>query len=460
MKKNNIKKAALTLATIQALSLSACKNKNVETIDFPTNEVTISERIDSIIGSHRTYRPVDAILNQFEYTDIVTGNIKDINSSARLYNEEGFDIGVIEGYHRIYALKENGVYTLIQLDDGTTAYVESRTLMDVPNINNGQYIQIIDLKQKVINQLSYIYDGNGRYLGYKKEGTICTAIASNGTYTLVTFEDGTEGFIESRCLYNSLNRVEQYCYISSDTPIFSDSELTQQIGFYNKNGIVFVSSMDEKTACIGDTETGISYYIDAKRIQLLDKYSTIGTFAYIPKDTMLYSDNDLTQPISLINQFSLLYVPFANGKTAQVINFDNGNVGFVDTSLLQAIDVDFIDIDLGDQNMDCYMGGYVAASYPTRSGKDSTPTHEGAYDIDWKATNWEFTTYRGSYANYWIPYNEYGEGIHDLIGDDEANYGNEAYHDYGSHGCVRVPSEGSQFVYDHYNVGNLVLVHK
>ena len=72
----------------------------------------------------------------------------------------------------------------------------------------------------------------------------------------------------------------------------------------------------------------------------------------------------------------------------------------------------------------------------------------------------KFTTYRGSYASYWILINEYGEGIHDLIGDDEQNYGNEAYHEYGSHGCIRVPKEASKYVYENYDVGDMVLVHK
>jgi lipoprotein-anchoring transpeptidase ErfK/SrfK len=46
------------------------------------------------------------------------------------------------------------------------------------------------------------------------------------------------------------------------------------------------------------------------------------------------------------------------------------------------------------------------------------------------------------------------------VGDDEWNYGDQTYHEYGSHGCVRVPREASEFVYNNYEVGDMVLVRK
>ena len=124
------------------------------------------------------------------------------------------------------------------------------------------------------------------------------------------------------------------------------------------------------------------------------------------------------------------------------------------------IDKDYIIVNISSQRMDCYLDYQLVGSYPTRTGKNDTPTHEGAFDIDWKAENWEFENYPGKKAKYWISINEFGEGIHDLIGDDAQNYGNNAYQLDGSHGCIRVPATASEFVYNNYEVGDMVLVRK
>ena len=44
--------------------------------------------------------------------------------------------------------------------------------------------------------------------------------------------------------------------------------------------------------------------------------------------------------------------------------------------------------------------------------------------------------------------------------ESNKNYGNEAYHIYGSHGCIRVPVEASEFIYNTSPVGTMVLVNR
>ena len=159
-----------------------------------------------------------------------------------------------------------------------------------------------------------------------------------------------------------------------------------------------------------------------------------------------------------IDRSLLVEVISVSDKYASIFDIEGCGEYYIDHEVFRD---DFILVDLNNQRMECYLDYQLAGAWGTRSGKDSTPTHTGAYDIDEKLANWEFTTYPGSYAKYWMPISpETQEGIHDLVGDDEQNYGNEAYHAHGSHGCIRVPAEASKFVYDNYNVGDMVLVKK
>ena len=191
---------------------------------------------------------------------------------------------------------------------------------------------------------------------------------------------------------------------------------------------------------------------------LANNYQRIDGQAFIRQGTNLYYDKEFTNYAYTVSNFDqIFYVDFTTDKYAGV--FDNSGREAMYVRPYE-LDKDYIIVDLDEQQMDCYLDYHLVGSWGTRTGKNSTPTHTGAFDIDWKASNWEFTTYPGSYAKFWIPINEYGEGIHDLIGDDEQNYGNQAYQLDGSHGCIRVPAEASEFVYNNYEVGDMVLVRR
>ena len=266
---------------------------------------------------------------------------------------------------------------------------ETKSLPDINLDNSKKYEVITENKERVLNSVAAVYDSSGYLKGYKNTDEKCTIVASNGEFALVTFEDGTDGFVYLNTLSNTVTQINGYALVKNDTNLYADKNFTQIVKEISANDIVFVCHKS-------------------------DEYIAVGDF------------------------------------TNQKINYMKPN----------NIDKDFIVIDISSQRMDCYLDYQLENSYPTRTGKDSTPTHEGSFDIDWKAENWEFKNYPGSYANYWIPINEYGEGIHDLVGDDEQNYGNKAYQLNGSHGCIRVPSEASKFVYDNYEVGDMVLVRK
>ncbi len=464
MKNKNIRKMAATLAVIEALTLSGCKSKNVEVINTNSLKQIISLS-DTIVDSQGYTHPTKVNLNENEYTTIPENeNVYDINFGCRVYNKNGKDIGEITEYVRVIALETNGEYTRISINN-KEYYVESTKLMKVPTINKGQYTVITENKEMVCDDWVNIYDNNGKYIGYDWGNSECMAVASNGEFTLVTFENGFSGYIESSKLNPKYVHVNAHAYIRQGTIIYGDKELTRQIGTIENDHITYVHMDDGNYAYVGNEYYKEVYYVKSSDLEYTEDFTEVNNQAYITSSIPMYADKEFTILIDTLEPYSPLsvYIESKTGDWANVYDHNHNLTGFIKKGTYTFMDNNFIDVDLGEQKIHLYEDGITHMWGYIRSGKDSTPTHEGIFDIDWKAKDWEFTTYKGSYADYWIPYNEYGEGIHDLRGDDVDNYGNSAYHNYGSHGCVRVRSSISGYIYnddEHFGVGTLVLVHK
>ena len=289
----------------------------------------------------------------------------------------------------VTGIESNGKYTFIELPTGEKAYVDNGYLVKCANINKTAYVNYPENTYSKLNKDAYLYGNSGIYLRYLYCDEVCRVNATNGEYSYITLNDGTNGYV--------LNDV------------------------------------------------------------LVSNYQKVNGSAFVAKDTRLYSDKGLSN-VYRITDDEIIYVEYITDRYAVIYDSQRNVELYLNPAML---DGNFIDVKLASQRMDCYLDYQVTGSWNIRSGKDGTPTCEGAYDIDEKVSDWEFTTFPGSYAKHWIPIStETQQGIHDLVGDDEENYGNESYHTYGSHGCIRVPRDASQFVYDNYNIGDMVLVRK
>lgn len=120
----------------------------------------------------------------------------------------------------------------------------------------------------------------------------------------------------------------------------------------------------------------------------------------------------------------------------------------------------FVDIDKSEQRMTLYNGNEVMVQTPVTTGKDSSPSDTGLFDVDGKHRD-RYLTGPGykAFVNYWIPYNG-GEGIHDASWRSDSEFGSERYHNHGSHGCINTPYEAVEQIYDNVKTGTKVLVHK
>lgn len=129
---------------------------------------------------------------------------------------------------------------------------------------------------------------------------------------------------------------------------------------------------------------------------------------------------------------------------------------------LNDIGDNYIEIDLSKQTLWCYKDKKMVFSSKLKSGKvnGNYETPIGAHKIwsrekDKKLTgrNLDGSEYN-SEVKYWIPINYGGVGLHDA--DWVKYFGGNNYINNGSHGCINLPIEAAEFIFNNFPVGTPV----
>lgn len=114
----------------------------------------------------------------------------------------------------------------------------------------------------------------------------------------------------------------------------------------------------------------------------------------------------------------------------------------------------YIEIDMGEQKVYAYVDGVCVLETPCVTGKMTADrmTPEGLYSIRAKQRNRVLVGYKPdgsidyrSPVKFWMPFNG-GIGLHDASWRSE--FGGELYVNGGSHGCINLPREAAQKIYD------------
>lgn len=119
----------------------------------------------------------------------------------------------------------------------------------------------------------------------------------------------------------------------------------------------------------------------------------------------------------------------------------------------------FIEVDMTHQMVYGHVNGEVVLKSPFVGGsvRNSTQTVLGAYAIYSKQTDrWLDGPTWHDWVSFWMPF-YHGYGIHDATWRDE--FGGDIYIENGSHGCVNMPLENAEAVFNTFNVGTPVLVY-
>lgn len=135
------------------------------------------------------------------------------------------------------------------------------------------------------------------------------------------------------------------------------------------------------------------------------------------------------------------------------------NFGFVSAEYTTTLENRFVIVDKSEQQLFLYEDNELLYTTPVTTGKDSTPSDTGLFKIRYKATDVVLSDNKTYWSpvKYWMPYNG-GEGLHDA--DWRSIFGTESYHYSGSHGCINMPVDITDEIYNNVEKGTKVLVHK
>ncbi|WP_029230817.1 L,D-transpeptidase [Butyrivibrio sp. VCB2006] len=119
----------------------------------------------------------------------------------------------------------------------------------------------------------------------------------------------------------------------------------------------------------------------------------------------------------------------------------------------------YVDVDIANQVMNYYVDGVSVLSSPVVTGnvKSGNGTPKGVFFIDTKipgkylvGPTWNV------WVNRWMRFTG-NVGLHDSSWRSE--FGGDVYTHNGSHGCVNLPTDVANALYDLVSVGTMVVVH-
>lgn len=140
-----------------------------------------------------------------------------------------------------------------------------------------------------------------------------------------------------------------------------------------------------------------------------------------------------------------------------IINND-GLIGYISKSFTKDINELCVVIDLSEQKLWLYNGNEVLIETDIVTGKLDTATRIGSFKIYSKQTDRYLTGEDyNAHVNYWMPFDG-GIGLHDASW--RKKFGGDIYLTDGSHGCVNMPKDITDDIYETISVGTKVLVHK
>lgn len=156
------------------------------------------------------------------------------------------------------------------------------------------------------------------------------------------------------------------------------------------------------------------------------------------------------------------------GNGWSIVKYD-GIKGYIKTKKVKSefknIGKTYIEIDISDQKMKYYKNNKKVLSTAVVTGKNSTPTVTGIFNVYQKAYDYTMRGYDPitkvleyeSHSDYVLKfYKTYY--IHDASWRSE--FGDNLYKEDGSHGCVNTPYQKAKTLYNNVEVNTPVVIHK
>ena len=206
----------------------------------------------------------------------------------------------------------------------------------------------------------------------------------------------------------------------------------------------------------------VSY--NGKKAYISKDYSTEDYDIVLPdnyeKIVMITNDTDMYKTAKYENPITTLLTYECGEVYEQTNGFyfvkTNDSLGYIPIANTTDLDSRIVVVDISSQILKLYNNKEVVLTSPVVSGKESTPSDIGLYNIYSKEQDRYLTGANySSYVYYWMPYNG-GEGLHDATWRYE--FGGDIYEWGGSHGCINLPLEIAEQIYNNVEVGTQVLI--
>lgn len=184
----------------------------------------------------------------------------------------------------------------------------------------------------------------------------------------------------------------------------------------------------------------------------LSTYRKIKVKADPSKDSEVVAKIDELQKLKEVGRI--------NGWSLVKYTKNNKNIeGYVRRKNIKNVGKTYIEVDISDQKLTYYKKGKKFLETDVVTGKDTTPTVEGIFEIYSKNRDYKMIGEHHSYEYF----SEYVLKFYDsyYIHDSRrSSFGGDIYHYNGSHGCVNTPYAKVKTIFNKAKVGTEVIVHK
>lgn len=254
---------------------------------------------------------------------------------------------------------------------------------------------------------------------------------------------------EEEVIKNSPSPTPTEMVIETETPIPEETVM-------DMNNNTDISDIDKNDNTNDDNQIDIDNNTnDNDNVILWDN------FGYINEECLIYDDN--FNPIDTIGVYQkVLRVNESDGFIYSL--FEDGSYGYIESYYFTPIENTYIEVDIEDQMLYFYIDNELVLSSSIVTGKDDTPTYCGYFHIFYKEYDAVLTSYTYGYetpVTYWMAFDG-NIGFHDAWWRD--NFGGQIYQLDGSHGCVNLPYNIAEYLFENtwtnYDDGTKVLVHK
>lgn len=124
----------------------------------------------------------------------------------------------------------------------------------------------------------------------------------------------------------------------------------------------------------------------------------------------------------------------------------------------------YVEVNLTQQHLWFYMGGNLVVESDVVTGlpKDGRETATGVFPLAYKESPSVLSGGQGNGAwntdvQYWMPFHD-GQGLHDAWW--RSSFGGNIYQTNGSHGCVNLPQNVAQIIYDNIETNVPIILYK